>query len=55
MEFDFIKKFCYTYNIKDWRNKEMAINITAPLSGYVDRNSTITLSWTNTDSNYDGH
>ena len=33
----------------------MAIQITAPKSGYVDRTATITLSWTNTDSIYNGH
>jgi hypothetical protein len=33
----------------------MAIQITSPKSAYVDRTSTITISWTNSDSNYNGH
>ena len=32
----------------------MAINITAPLSGYLDRTQTITVSWNNTNSDLSG-
>ena len=33
----------------------MAIQITAPLSTYVDRTKPITVTWSNTDSIYNGH
>lgn len=33
----------------------MAIQIQTPQSGYVDRTKTITVTWTNTDSIYNGH
>ena len=33
----------------------MAIQITAPLSTYVDRTKTIAVTWSNTDSIYNGH